>query len=1651
MSQLEGVEVEYDPFAGSQIARAFGSTAAQREIWLADSLGCENSLAFNESVALTLKGPLDVAAARRAVDLLVQRHEILRATFTDDGLQVLIAPDGGSRLTIEDLFALSAQDRPAALAAIGQRQVNDRFDLLAGPLFHAVLARLDAQDHVLFLTGHHIICDGWSIGVLVREFVAAYTAYSRGESPALPAPDSFGDFAESLAEPKWREAAEDSLQYWVGLYDRHVPVLDLPTDRPRPPGRSTASAREDLLLGQDLVAAVRSHAAKARASLFSTMLGAFGGLMARLSESETVVVGVPAAAQSTHDAQRLVGHCVNLLPVPINIAPGIHASQFFPATQKSVLDAYDHQDSSFGEILGRLRLDRDPARLPLVTVQFNLDARLDPADLAIPGLEVLLRSIPRAFENFELFVNATQSDAGITLECQYSTSLFDAETIRRWLALYRSALTRLVAGGDLALAEMFLPPDSDLDLLRRWNDTGTDPGAFPSTAALLDSAADSRTGPALTCRDVTLTYGQLHARANRLVRALRARGVLRGQLVGLCLERGIDMVVAQLAVLKSGAGYVPLDPGYPRDRLAYMASDARLSLLLTQSALASTIDWPRDRSLWIDDAAQAGADATGAPLAPDPQADASPESPAYVIYTSGSTGKPKGVVVPHGCVVNFLLGVARRPGLSAKDRLVAVTTLSFDIAVLELLLPLAVGAEVVLATREQALDGAALRQLLEASGATTMQATPATWRLLLEAGWSGAPGFRALVGGESLPPDLAESLLTRVAEVWNMYGPTETTVWSTCARITDPRAITVGTPLPNQVVHVLDQQGRQCPIGVAGEMWIGGAGVATGYLNREDLTNERFHPDPLVTKPGARMYRTGDKGRWTHAGLIEHQGRLDSQVKVRGFRIELGEIESQLSTFPGIQESAVLVREDLPGDVRLVAYCVLRGQEMDAATLRKHLQKTLPEYMLPQHFVAVAELPRLPNGKLDRRSLPAPDLSSSGAGFVAPRTELEARLLAAMESVLNLPGIGVSDGFFALGGHSLLAAKLTARINREFGLNLPLRTLFECPTVEQLAGRVQQLQGQPATVAPRIRHTLEQSVGPLTLMQERVRFMEALQPGRVVYNTPSAHRLTGAFDAAAFRRAFAAIVAHQPGLRTEIAATPDGGWVQRVLPEVDASLPLVDLSGIPAPQRETELMRRLQAIIDRPLDIASAPLFAAALFRLAAEEHVFLFMPHHIIWDGWSFDLLYEEISVGYLATRQGREPELKPLEVTYLDFARWHAEWLSGEECDAQVRYWRGRFGRRPPAAAMPADRRRQPGMSGLGAVEWVRVEKDLTERLRALAVAGGATLNMVTLAAHAMLVSQASRESTVILGMPVRGRLIEEAEPVMGFFNNLLPYDVDVRREMPFAEWLGLLRDDIAQAFANQDVPFERLAREPEFAAGARSGALYQSLFSFQDARHRTHDWGGLVHQSVLVMQKGATEDLGLWLMDVPHGLEGGINYNADVFDASTAALFHERYLGLLARIAERPGATVGELLETPGADADRFLQWRDAPRSDAAPAGPAVAAVTPVTSGPIVDERVKEIWSKLLGFETQSLRPTDNFFDLGGNSVLAMQAVADMKRLFGVDVDPRRYLTETLVQLSACLPAADAEPASPQATSLPAKERQGISRLLGLFGRK
>jgi amino acid adenylation domain-containing protein len=1024
-------------------------TESQTEIWLAAQMGDEASCAFNESVSLTLRGALNEPALRSALTLLLERHDALRAHFSATGEAMLIGAAEPVDLPVTDFT--NEPDPQAAAEQIVAEDARTPFDLVNGPAARFQLLRLAADHHILVFTGHHIIIDGWSINVVVSELAEIYPVLSQDGTPQLAPALPFSTYARNQSQRDPEEATRTE-SYWLSQYREPTRTLDLPTDRPRPALKSYAGSSRCRRIDAALYQSLKKSGAKAGNTLFVTLLGAFQALIGRLCDQTEVVVGVPTAGQSLLEDQILVGHCVNFLPIRGTWTDDTAIGEHLRAVSKSVLDAYEHQSYTLGTLVRKLKLAREANRVPLAEIQFNLERLAD--QIRLPGLNIEVAPNSKAAVNFDLFLNVIESESGLRLDCDYNTDLFDAATVDLWLDCYEALLQSIVSDATTAVGKIaYLPARVRQRVLSDFNRTQAPYPQVTLHQLFEKQVAERPQAIAAQYRDDSISYETLNRRANQLANHLLNRiGAGKAgeqRLIGVAVERSLDMLVALLATLKTGCAYVPLDPTHPTARLRHILTDAKVAALITDGAVDSEVVPAGTPAIQLK--AEIGDIASA--VATAPRVAVSKDSTAYVIYTSGSTGLPKGVAVTHAAVVNFLTSMAREPGMSPDDVLLAVTTVSFDIAGLELYLPLVTGARVVIAEREEGIDGFVLLLHMEQCGATVMQATPATWRILLEAGFRAKTGFRMLCGGEALPADLAERLLEGNGTLWNMYGPTETTIWSSCAKVSQgARSITVGKPIANTQLYVLDRRDQPVPPGAIGQLHIGGDGVARGYHNRPELTAEKFVTNPFQA---GRMYRTGDLARWLPNGELQVLGRLDHQVKLRGFRIELGEIETALTRRNSLSAVAVLLREDRPGTPRLVAYYVEpTGKSLSADQLAASVAEDLPEYMIPNGWVKLERLPVTPNGKLDRAALPIPEVSSvNESEFWPPTTPTEISIAKIWAEVLHLSRVGANMDLLKLGADSIQLFQIVARSSKE-GFRLSAKELLQLRTVRAVAASV---------------------------------------------------------------------------------------------------------------------------------------------------------------------------------------------------------------------------------------------------------------------------------------------------------------------------------------------------------------------------------------------------------------------------------------------------------------------------------------------------------------------------------------------------------------------------------------------------------------------
>ncbi|AMW13850.1 hypothetical protein A4E84_32730 [Streptomyces qaidamensis] len=1512
---------------------------------------------YNLPMALRLSGHLDRDALRAALDDVVARHEPLRTTFAEDadGPYQVVRDDAALDLT---LVTTDTERLEGELAGAARHP----FDLTGDIPARAWLFRVADDDHVLLFLVHHIAADGWSVRVLAEDLATAYSARRTGTAPPWPElPLDYADFAVWQREVLGsgddpRSLLGGQLEFWRHRLAGLPEELALPADRPRPAVASNRGDRLEFEVPAALHTRVAEVAREHRVSVFMVMQAALAALLSRLGAGTDVPIGTPVAGRGDEAVERLVGCFVNTLVLRTDTSGDPTFAELLDRVREADLAAYAHQDLPFERLVEELKPERSLARHPLFQVMLASADGTGEATAGLPGVTARPLTVGTHTAQFDLYLTFRErrgGDGALGIGCslEFATDLFDADTAR----LLADRLVRLMDAATrapgTAVADLdLLDPAERAQALTGGHDTTAGVPAATPAELFAEQTARAPDAAALTTRGRTLTYRELNEAANRLAHHLIALGCGPERYVALALPRTEQLVVALLAVLKTGAAYLPVDPDFPPDRIALMLAEARPGVLLTTQELGDAM--PADgagRVVALDapgTRAELAARPDHDPADADRTAPAHPGHPAYVIYTSGSTGRPKGVVVPSGALVNFLHDMGRRAGLAPGDRLLAVTTVGFDIAALEIFGPLLNGAEVVLAGGDEARDPAALRGLLTGDGITAMQATPSLWQALTADGEPAAlNGVRVLTGGEALPAALARTLRRNAASVLNVYGPTETTVWST-ASVVDARAEQapdIGIPIANTRTYVLDRALRPVPPGVVGELYIAGTGVVRGYLDRRDLTSERFVADPHGA-PGARMYRTGDLARRTADGRLRFVSRADDQVKLRGFRIELGEVEAALATHPDVRLAAATVREDRPGDRRLVAYVVpADGRDPQATALREHAAGALPDYMVPSFFVTLDALPLTPNGKLDRRSLPAPAYDADGGGR-APRTPREEILCALFADVLGVPRLTVDDDFFALGGHSLLATRLVGRIRTTLGTELPLRTLFEAPTVARLAPRLDT--AGRAREAVTAGHRPERL--PLSYAQTRLWFLNRYEGPSATYNMPLALRLTGTLDERALAAALTDVVDRHEPLRTVFAEDTEGP--HQIVRDTEPLDP--ETVDVTPDELDADLARAARY----GFDLSAERPVRAWLFRLpdpdgaAAPEHVLLLLVHHIAADGWSLPVLARDLHRAYSARCAGRRPDWAPLPVGYADHALWQRRVLGDADGPAgatdtpvarQLDHWRTALAGLPEEIALPTDRPRPATPTHRGDRAEFAVPARLHAGLDRLARDHNCSMFMVLQAAVAALLSRLGAGTDIPLGSPVAGRGDEALEDLVGVFVNTLVLRTDLSGDPTFAELLARVRETDLAAYAHQDVPFERLVEELNPERSPARHPLFQVLLVLdnhvRDAGMRALP--GLTATTVPVDAGVARFDLLLSFAERraddggPAGIDAALEYSGDLFDRATAERITERLLRLVEAVTadgDRPVHTIDLL--APGERRRVLEEWnatgRDVP---------------------------------------------------------------------------------------------------------------------------
>ncbi len=1024
----------------------------QKRLWFLSKLEPE-SPAFNLALGIRIEGRLNKEILRKAINSVVERQESLRTAFVENDGEVGAVINDYTDIELNYIDATTMEGGEQSAYEIIKEASAIPFDLERGPLARWNLLHVADDLHILIYHAHHIVFDGWSLGVVLKEIGIFYEALEQDKKADLPALDfQYVDCAAWLEKWLQSDKLKPQREYWISQLKGQLPVLQLPSDRPRPKSPKYKGSLASFELPAELSDKIKALSKKSDATFFMIFLAAFKVLLYRYSGQKDIVVGTPVANRNHIEMEKVVGFFINMLALRSDLSDNPSFADFLSRIRKTSIDAFANQDLPFEQLVDMLKPSRDLSIHPVYQVMFAFHNFSFPP-ITLENIKMQNTMIDRGASQLDLWLSLWEEGPVFKGMIEYSTELFDRRTISRMIGNYVTLLESVVDNPGLSIDNhRLLDEESRKRIVHGFNQTELELPEVPCFHLLFERLANhAPRNIAIVFEDQEMTYGELNARSNQLAHYLKELGVGLDVLVGVYVERSLEMMIGVMGILKAGGAYVPLDPTYPEERIAFMIEDARMPVILTQDRLEARI--PENEAVVI--CLDADWDEIARHPRQSPRTSVKGENLAYVIFTSGSTGRPKGVRIPRHAVLNFLVSMAREPGFTPDDVLLAVTTLSFDIHVLELYLPLIVGAKVVIASRETASDGERLLATLNESKATVMQATPSTWRLLIEAGWDGTRNLKVLCGGEAFPRDLVRALMTRAGSVWNMYGPTETTVWSSCCQITDGDApILVGRPIANTQIYILDRLMQPVPIGVAGELHIGGDGVTRGYLDRPELTEKQFVPDPFLPEKYDRIYKTGDLARVRPDGNFEYIARIGTQVKVRGFRIELGEIESVLSEHPSVEKCVVTVNEITPGDVSIIGYVVgQEAEELDVASLRNHLKTKLPDYMVPQHFMVLESLPLTPAGKVDRKNLPVPERNRSSLeqAYVTPSSDLERAISAAWQDVLKLDKIGIQDNFFDLGGHSLLLAQVHNKLRKKLSTEVSMLEMFQYPTIASLA------------------------------------------------------------------------------------------------------------------------------------------------------------------------------------------------------------------------------------------------------------------------------------------------------------------------------------------------------------------------------------------------------------------------------------------------------------------------------------------------------------------------------------------------------------------------------------------------------------------------
>jgi amino acid adenylation domain-containing protein len=1556
---------------------------AQQRLWFFDQFEPGSSV-YNLTAAIAFEGKLDIAALERTFNVIVQRHEALRTTFDfHDGQPVqIIAPVQTIGMRLIALSHLQHDEQQTKTEEILREESTRPFDLKQGPLLRTTLLRVHDRKHILIFAVHHIVSDAWSTGLLIHELGELYSAFVAGRAPNLPElPIQYSDFA--VWQRQWLQGAvlNEQLTYWKKQLCNNLPVLELPTDRPRPPLQTFQGSTLLFSLPPALSKSLKALSQSEQVTLFMTLLAAFKVLLYRYTGLADITVGTPIANRQRHDLEHLIGFFTNTLAIRTDLSGNPAFRDLLRRVRETLLDAYAHQDLPFEYLVEELHPERTLSHSPLVQVSFVVKHTGPELVLELPGLVVTPLQNDFGTAKFDLTCYMDDCGADINGAIEYNVDLFDRQTIERLAGHFQELLASIVNNPAEHISDLHLLTGAEKQqLLFQWNQTQA---AYPGLCAhqlFEEQATRTPEADAVLFASSRVTYRELDASANKLAEYLCSGGAGRGTIVGIFMERSPEMIVAVLGILKAGAACLPLNPSYPSGRLAFMLQDSNASAVISGHALAARLPDTKTPRIFLDDELKTAMPQTDGAVS----AAVDPEAAAYVIYTSGSTGEPKGVVMPHRALVN--LAHWHRTTRSHSGRVLQFASLTFDVSFQEIFSTLASGGTLVLLPDATRIDIAELGRFIQQNQIERFHLPVVVLQKLAEQFCENPTPLSCvrefMVGGEQLQitPDiirLFEQL--RECTLYNHYGPSETHVMTSFPLRPPasawPALPPLGRPLANTQVYVLDGHFQPVPVGVSGELYIGGDCVAHGYLRRPGLTAERFIPDPFGRRPGARIYKTGDLVRYLPNGNLEFLGRNDFQVKIRGMRIELGEIEVALRAHPLVREAVITVRTEERNEKTLAAYVVPQSEPVTAKDLRGFLKERLPEHMVPAYFVMLQEFPLTSSGKINRLALPAPGEDAGVVSdYVAPATAVEKVLAGIFAEVLGLARVGALDNFFDLGGHSLMATQVASRIRQAFRVDLPVRNIFEEPTIRGLALSILENQGdrrriertaellleltasadkqetinidyagridgatapseklrpvepaeprhQASTRTPRTLKT-----APLSFAQQRLWFLDQYEPQSILYNLPASLRLKGRLNIEALGASFNEIVRRHESLRTTFGLSEERP-VQVVHEPGSWDLAVNDLRQFPGDEREEIAVRLMREDAESPFDLTKGPLLRTQLLRLAEDDHILLLTMHHIVSDGWSIQVFIRELAFFYEGFCEGKKPRLADLSWQYTNFSTWQRQWLQGTVLAQQLGYWKQKLSGIPPVLELPLDRPRPLYKTFNGASVAFHIPEKLAQQVVLLGRREGTTLFMSLLSAFYVFLYRYTGQEDLVVGAPIANRNRREVEDLIGFFVNSLVMRTQLSSELTFRDLLAKVREVSLEAFAHQDVPFEKLVEELQPERNLSHSPFFQVVFHLQNALTEELRLPGLSISAINNETKQAKYDLVLSAFEAEAGLNAVLNYNTDLFEPETIARMATHFQMLLQAAVEAPDQKISRLALLSAEEERQLLfMWND-----------------------------------------------------------------------------------------------------------------------------